>query len=64
LALPIGVDPHSLQLSGSRAIGSQRSHGDDPSIDVIDKEVTASTNVARINVVKVAVECFGIRALD
>jgi hypothetical protein len=58
------VDTHSLQFIGCHPIWSQRSHRDDLPVNIVDREVAAGIDVARLNVVKVAVEHFGPWSLD
>ena len=54
-SLPVRVDTYPLQLGACDPIGSQCSHRDDLSVDIVDEEIAAGIDVARRNVVKVAV---------
>lgn len=63
LSLPLRMDPHAFQFGMPAPDRPQCAHRNYPSVDVVDEELAADLDVARLDVIEISVQRFPIRSL-
>ena len=63
LSLPLRMDPHAFQFGMPAPDRPQCAHRNYPSVDVVDQELAADLDIARLDVIEISVQRFPIRSL-
>jgi hypothetical protein len=58
------MDPHAFQFGTPAPYRPQCAHRNYPSVDVVDEELAADLDVARLDVIEVSIQRFPSRSLN
>jgi hypothetical protein len=58
------MDPHAFQFGTRGPHRPQSAYGNYPSVDVVDEELAADLDVARLDVIEVSIQRFSISSLN